>query len=128
MVTTLKLKVANRWFLENLSLELCTDILSQTSIQVIDSKAQYITTQKIYGKYISFFKCILTSNIHINCLVLWFTKAIVRWTIIFSCISPVNVFYIQHLSFLHHNSISLVPRLLLCPGDVWFWSTQSVAG
>ena len=128
MVTTLKLKVANRWFLENLSLELCTDILSQTSIQVIDSKAQYITTQKIYGKYISFFKCILTSNIHINCLVLWFTKAIVCWTIIFSCISPVNVFYIQHLSFLHHNSISLVPRLLLGPGDVWFWSTQSVAG
>ena len=31
------------------------DILGQTSIQVIDSIAQYITTQKIYGKYIEVF-------------------------------------------------------------------------
>ena len=75
----------------------------------------------------SFFQSILTSHIRINCLILWFTKAIICCTGKCSCISPVDVCYSQHLSFLHHNSISLVSRLLFGPSDVWFWSTQNCA-
>ena len=76
-----------------------------------------------------FFQCILTSNIHINCLLLWFTKAIVCCTGKYSCISPVDVCYSQHLSALYHTSISLLePRLLFGPSDVWFWLTRSFTG
>ena len=39
----------------------------------------------------SCFQCILTCNIHIDSLVLWFTKAIVCCTSKCSCISPVDV-------------------------------------
>ena len=120
-------------FLEKLSLEpTCMDVLSQTLIQVIDSTVHY-NTENIWKVHLCltlanvFFQCILTNNIHINCSVPWFTKAIVCWTVIFSCISPVDVVYIQHLSFLHHNSISLVPRLLFGPGDVWFYFTRCFA-
>ena len=101
------------------------DVLSQTSVQVIDKKVHY-NTENIWKVHLCltlvnvFFQCILTSNIHINYSVLWFTKAIVCCTGIISCIRPVDVCYNQHLSFLHHNSISLVPRLLSGPGDVWF--------
>ena len=76
----------------------------------------------------SFFQCILTSNIHINCLVLCFTEAIVCCTGIFSCISPLHVFLSQQVSFLHHTSISLISGLPFGPSDVWFWSTRSFAG
>ena len=133
MVTNfLKLKVVNRWFFKNLSLDPCMDVLGLTLIQQLT--AQYIDIEKknksasLFNIIQTFFQCILTSNIHINCLALWFTKAIVCCTGIISCISPIDVCYIQHLSFLHHNSISLVPRLLFGPGDVWFWLTQSGAG
>ena len=67
-----------------------------------------------------FFQYILTSNIHINCLILWFTKAIVCCTGKCSCINPFDVCYSQHFSFVHHTSISLVPRPLFSPCDVWF--------
>ena len=61
------------------------DVLNQTSIQVIDSTVQY-DTENIWKVHFRltlvdvFFQCILTSNIHINCLVLWFTKAIICYT------------------------------------------------
>ena len=121
-------------FFEKLSLEPCMDVLSQTSIKVIDSTVHYNreNTWKMHLwvclTFISecFLQCILTSNIHINCSVLWFTKAIVRWTVIFSCISSVDVCYTQHFS-LHHINIPLVPWLLFGPGDVWFYSTWCFA-
>ena len=72
----------------------------------------------------SCFQWILTNNIYIYGSALWFTKAIVCCTGIISCINPVDVCYSQHLSFLHHMSISLVPRLLFGPGDVWSYSTR----
>ena len=133
MVTILQLKVAKKQFFEKLSLEPWIHVLSQTSIQVIDSKVHYNTKNIVESTSLSninqsFSQCILTSNIHINCSFLWFTKAIVCCTGITSCISPLDVCYSQHLSFLHHTSISLVPRLLFGPSDVWFWSTQSFAG
>ena len=99
------------------------------------SNWQYTLEHRKYGESVSVFniiqcfsQCILTSNIHINCLIHWFTKAIVCCTGIISCISPVDVCYSQHLSFLHHNSISLVPRLLFGPSDVWFWLTCCFTG
>ena len=86
------------------------------------SNWQYTLEHRKYGESVSVFniiqcfsQCILTSNIHINCLILWFTKAIICCTGIFSCINPVDGCYGQHLSFLHHNSISLVPGLLFGP-------------
>ena len=46
MVTTLKLKLAIRWFFENLSLEPCMDVLCLTPIQVNDSTVHYNTENK----------------------------------------------------------------------------------
>ena len=46
MVTTLKLKLAKRWLLKNLSLEPFNDVLGQISIQVIDSKVHCNTENK----------------------------------------------------------------------------------
>ena len=86
-------------------------------------KRKYEESASVFSLVKVFFQCILTSNVHINCLILWFTKAIICCTSIISCISPVDVCYSQHLSFLHHTSISLVPRLLFSPSDVWFWYT-----
>ena len=112
-------------FFEKLGLGPCVDVLSQTSTKVIDSTVHY-NTENIWKVHLCltlinvFFLYILTSNIHINCSVLWFTKPIVCCTGKCSCISPFDVCYGQHLSFLHHTSISLVPRLLFGPGDVWF--------
>ena len=94
-------------------------------IHIIDS-THYNTENIVHFRlmlFTHFFKSILTSNIHRNCFVLWFTKAIVCCTGVISCISPVDVCYSQHLSFFHHNSFSLVPRLFFSPSDVWFWST-----
>ena len=105
------------------------DVLSQTSIKVIDStvhyntKNNYIESASLFNISQCFFQCILTNNIHVNCSVLWFTKAIVCCTCKCSCISPFDVCYSQHLSFLHHTNISLVPRILFGPGDVWFYLT-----
>ena len=99
------------------------DVISQTLIQVTDSI--HLNTENSIRKVhlclseSKFFQCILTSNIHINCLILWFTKAIVCCTGIISCISPVHVCYSQHLSFLYHTSTSLVPRLFFGPGNAW---------
>ena len=124
IATILQLEVVKRPFFEKLSLEPCMDVPNRTSIQVVDSTVHY-NTVKCLGStspfnIVNFFKFILTSNIHINCSVLWFTKAIVCCTSKLSCISPLDICYSQHLSFLHHTSTSLVPRLLFCPGDVWF--------
>ena len=84
-----------------------------------------------YGESVSVFnimqcfsQCILTSNSHINCLILWFTKAIICCTGIFSCINPVDVCYGQHLSFLHHNSIPWFPNFSLV--QVMFGSGRPV--
>ena len=120
-------------FFEKLSLELCMDVLNQASIKVIDSTVHY-NTENIWKVHLcltsvyGFCQYILTSNIHINHLVLWFTKAIVCCTGKCSCVGPFDVSYIQHFSFLHHTSISLVPRLLFGPTDVWFKSTQCFTG
>ena len=116
-------------FFEKLSLEPYMDVW----IKVIDSTVHY-NTENICKVHLCltlvnvFFQYILTSDIHINCLVFWFTKAIICCTGKCSCISPVDVCYGQHFSFLHHTSISLVPRLLFGPGDVWFKSTQCFTG
>ena len=99
------------------------DVLSQTLIQVTDS--MHLNTENSIRKvhlcltWVNVFQCILTSNIHINCLILWFTKANVCCTGIISCISPVDVCYCQHLSFLHHTSTALVPRLFFGPVNAW---------
>ena len=127
--TILWLKVAKRQFFEKSSLEPCMDvILSQISIKVMDSTVYYNTenTWKVHlclTSMSAFFQYILTNNIHINCLALWFTKAIICCTGKCACITPIDFCYSQHLSFLHHTSISLVPRLLFGPSDAWFWST-----
>ena len=111
---------------EKLSLEPCMDVLSQTLIQVIKSTVlqhrENIKKLHLCLTLVMFFSMhtVLTNNIHINCSVLWFTKAIVCCTGIISCISPVDVCYSQYFSFLHHNSISLVPRLLFGPSNVWY--------
>ena len=134
IATILRLKVTKRWFLQKLSLKPCMDVLSQTSIKVIDNTVHY-SKENIWKcipaclAFVNvFFGYILTNNIHINCLVLWFTKAIVCCTGKYSCISPADVCYSQHLSYLYHTSISLVPRLLFGPGDVWFYLTQCFTG
>ena len=104
------------------------DVFSKTSIQVIDSTAHYNKEDKWKVHLCStLFKALSMhthNNIHINCLVLWFAKAIICYTGECSCISPVDVCYSQYLSFLHHTSISLAPRPLFGPGDVWFWSSR----
>ena len=127
IATILRLKVAKRWLLEKFSLEPCMDVLSQASIKVILSivhyNRKYRESASLFNISQCFFQCILTNNIHINCSVLWFTKTIVCCTGKCSCISPFNVCYSQHLSFLHHTNISLVPRLLFGPGDFWFYLT-----
>ena len=96
-------------------------VLGQKLIQVIDSTVFYNINIKekciTVLHYSNIFSMhILTSNIHINCLILWFTKAIVCCTGIISCIIPVDVFYSQHFSLLHK-----VPRLFFGPVDGWFW-------
>ena len=118
-------------FMKKLSLKPCMDVLSQTLIQVNDSKVHYNCTEYKWKVHLCLIivkvfhnALILTSNNHINCLVLWFTKAIVCYTGIIPCITPVDVCYSQHLSFLHHNSIPLVPKLLFGPSDVWLHSTR----
>ena len=93
------------------------DVFSRASIKVILSIVHY-NTENIWKV-----QCILTNNIHVNCSVLWFPKTIVCCTGECSCISPFDVCYSQHLSFLYHTNISLVPRLLFGPGDVWFYLT-----
>ena len=97
-----------------------TDKLNiNTSIQVTDSIVHYNTEDKwkvhLYLTLVKVFlnERILSSNIHWNCSVLWFNKAIVCCTGKCSCITPVDVCYSQHLSFLHHTSISLVHCLSL---------------
>ena len=129
LATILQLKVAKRRFFENLSLEPCMDVLGQTLIRVIDSTVHYNTEDEWKEHLLNIsqsnFQCILTSNSHINCLVLRFAKAIVCCTGKCSCISPVDVCYSQRLSFLHHISF---PSLFFGPSDVWFWSTWCFTG
>ena len=52
----------------------------------------YLTLVKVFLN-----ERILSSNIHWNCSVLWFNKAIVCCTGKCSCITPVDVCYSQHL-------------------------------
>ena len=80
---------------------------------------KYMESTSLFNISQCFFQCILTSNIHINCSVLWFTKAIVCCTGKHACISPVDVCYIQLFSFWELTSILLVPRLLFGPCDGW---------
>ena len=63
IATILQLKVAKRWFFEKLSLEPCIDVLSQTSIPLIDSTTYHITTQKKIWKV---HLCLTLVNVFLN--------------------------------------------------------------
>ena len=60
------------------------NVFGQTLFQVIDSTHCNTENKResasLFNIIHTFFQCILTSNIHMNCSLFWFTKAIICCT------------------------------------------------